>query len=246
MSGGLTVFDETPGAGKIDNILKTCYNISCVINGQNGSAIAQFKAQLMNSISTSLRAAGTLFALAASLAVSNLSADTVIDTNPTWDGNVNSGWAGSGNSLTVPTGDDVLSTFTAYAADAAAGQTFTLDVDNALNGGTVLFSTSFLVATGANTVTIDQAYTPGSEIFVEFDYNGYTGQSLDFSYANGYSGGNAAFGGFGSEDNFPGASLRFIADFTGGSSSVPDAGDTSVILGLGLAGLAAVRSKFRT
>lgn len=186
------------------------------------------------------------FALVASVfALNSVSADTTIDTNAGWSGATNVGWLGSGQSITVPTWDTFFESLTVYADTAAAGQTFTFTIFNALNGGSVLFNGGgVLIAAGANTVAINQAFAADSVIFAQFDYNGYSGASLQFSYNDTYAGGNSSFGPVGTQSNYPEFDHRFIAKFSGGSNAVSEGGATLALFGLGLLGLTALRRRF--
>lgn len=188
--------------------------------------------------------ASSALLLSAIAAAPSALALTIIDTNPTWDGAVNFGWLGSGQSVTVPATDTTLTSFTVYADPASAGQQFDFYIFDAQNGGTTLFSVpNFVMAAGANTVNVNQSFTGGSQIFLQFDYNGFSGSALHFSYVDGYAGGNSSFGAVGSQSDWPTLDHRFIAEFTGGGTPTPDAGSMASLLGLGLAGLSLVRRK---
>ena len=167
---------------------------------------------------------------------------TIIDTSPVALYATNDGWAGSGQSFTV-TSDNVFDYFTFYADTAAEGQLFDIRVMDALNGGSALFSsTDYAVTAGANTVTINQAFTSGSTIFVQIDYNGYMGLSLQFFDADLYAGGNSSFENDGVFQSISSLDHRFVAQFSGGS--VPDTASTLALLGGTFVGLAALRRRF--
>jgi hypothetical protein len=179
--------------------------------------------------------------------LNSLSADTTIDTTASWSGGTNSGWYGSGQSITVPTWDTFFKDLTVYADSAAAGQTFTFTIFDALNGGTTLFTGGgMLMSAGANTVTINQAFAADSVIFAQFDYNGYSGSSLQYNYVNSYGGGNSSFGAVGSQLSYPALDHKFIANFSAANvdqHSVPDSGATFGLLGLGLIGVVGLRRR---
>ena len=196
----------------------------------------------MKSLLTRIR---LTFALGASVLAFNSLSATTIDTNAGWDGSTNAGWLGSGQTITVPTWDTFFENLTVYADTAAAGQVFTFTIFDALNGGSVLFNGGgLLIAAGANTITINQAFAADSLIFAQFDYNGYSGSSLQFSYNDTYAGGNSTFGPVGSQENWPALDHRFIANFSGGSNAVSEGGATLALFGLGLLGLAGLRRRF--
>ena len=163
----------------------------------------------------------------------------VIDTNGSWDGNINSGWLGSGQTLTVDATENYFQDIGFYFDEQSWGLTFDFIIADALNGGNVLFSTSFLVGSGINVIDVGQAFAAGSTIFVEMDYRGFSGRTAHFSYIDGYAGGQSLFGPIGSVDgSFVGLDHRFIAHF----ASVPEPG-TLALLGLGLFGVGMARRK---
>jgi len=89
-----------------------------------------------------------LFVLVVVVWSTSANGDCVIDTNGTWDGNVNNGWFGSGQSLTVPLGCTIFESIGFYFDEAANGQVFTFELNDAMNGGNTLFTTNFVVGSG--------------------------------------------------------------------------------------------------
>jgi hypothetical protein len=168
-------------------------------------------------------------------------ADLIIDTNATWDGSVNFGWLGSGQTLTVDATDNFFEDIGFYFDQASWGQTFDFFIFDALNGGNTLFSTSFVVGSGINVIDIGQAFAAGSTIFVQMDYNGFSGATAHFSYIDGYAGGQSLFGAVGSMDgSYVGLDHRFIANFS--AAAVPEPG-TLALFGIGLLGIGAARRR---
>jgi hypothetical protein len=181
----------------------------------------------------------TVFALA-TLAASAASAVT-IDTNATWDGNINSGWGGSGQSLTVDLLETHLDDISFYFADASAGLMFNFTITDALTGGNVLFSDSFTVASGINTFLTNLDLSPGAVVYALFDYNGFTGDTAHFSYIDGYAGGQSFFESGVWDTSFVSLDHRFIANFSDASPVPLPAGGLLLIGALG--GLALIRRR---
>lgn len=183
-------------------------------------------------------------AVAALLAAGSARALT-IDTTPYWSGNVNNGWEGSGQSLSVGATETFFDSFSFYADAQSNGRTFDIIVSNALNGGSTLFSTSQAIATGLNTVQIDTFMAANSTVYVLFDYNGFTGRTLHY-LDNSYAGGSSAFGAVGAQSLWPSLDHRFIAEFSAGNpvAGVPDSAATLGLLGAAMGALAWGRRKF--
>jgi len=166
-------------------------------------------------------------------------ADLIIDTNATWDGGVNSGWLGSGQTLTVDATDNFFEDIGFYFDEASWGQTFDFAIFDALNGGNTLFSTNFAVGSGINVIDVSQAFAAGSTIYVQMDYRGFNGLTAHFSYIDGYAGGHSLFGSIGSMNGtYTTLDHRFIANF----SAVPEPG-TLALFGIGLLGMGLARRK---
>ncbi len=193
----------------------------------------------MISINKLILAASLSLTLFASSALAN----TIIDTSGLWatnGGSTNSGWLGSGQSITVPFAATYFNSFTVYADAAAAGRTFTFTIFDAVNGGTTLYSGGgVLMSAGANTININRTFTAGSLIFAELNYNGYSGASLQY-LNNVYAGGNSSFGPVGSQTSISSLDHRFTANF---SASVPDGGATLALLGVAMTGMVWMRRK---
>ena len=181
----------------------------------------------------------TIFALA-TLAASAASALT-IDTNPTWDGSINDGWDGSGQSLTVDLLETQLDDISFYFAEESAGLTFDFTITDALTGGNVLFSSSFVVTSGINTFLTNLDLSPGSLVYALFDYNGFSGETAHFSYTNGYTGGQSFFESGGWATDFTTLDHRFVPNFSDPSPIPLPAGGLLLIGALG--GLAALRRR---
>lgn len=142
-----------------------------------------------------------------------------IDTSANWDGSINSGWYGSGQSLTVDAVENTLDDISFYFDADSAGKTFGFRLSDALAGGTDFYSTSFTVAEGINSFDIGLAFTPGSTVFALFDYNGFVGKTAHYSNQGGYAGGQSVFlDGSVWDSSHSGIDHRFIANFSEGSS----------------------------
>jgi hypothetical protein len=172
-----------------------------------------------------------------------LAATITIDTNPTWDGNTNQGWLGSGQSFTVPLVANVFQDVGFYFDAQSHGLTFDFYLTTAMNGGSVLYSTPFVVTPGINVLTMNLALTAGSQVWAVMDYRGFAGRTAHFSGINGYAGGNSVFGPFGGYVNFAGLDHRLIANFTD-AVAVPEPA-TFLLIGAGLAAVARRRSAIR-
>jgi len=173
--------------------------------------------------------------------VAGVASALTIDTNSSWDGSINSGWAASGQSLTVDAVENHFERIGFYFDSQSFGRTFDFILSDALNGGNTLFSTSFVVGDGLNVIDIDQDVIANSTIFALLDYNGFTGSTAHFSYTNSYAGGHSVFGAVGYMDNsFLELDHRFVAEFSNGGAPVPEPA-TMLLFGAGLVGLAGAR-----
>ena len=162
-----------------------------------------------------------------------------IDTNPTWDGNTNFGWAGgSGQSFTVDPIQTRLTDISFYFDADSAGKTFDFFISDALSGGTTFLSTSFNVTAGINTFGTNIIFAPGSLIYAFFDYHGFSGRTANFSSIDGYSGGQSFFQfnqGGPWDTSYTSFDHRFIANFAA-PSAIPVPAALPLLL-TGLAGM---------
>ena len=170
------------------------------------------------------------FCLCVCLFVGTVNA-TVIDTTATWTGGINSGWFGSGQSFTVDVNDTFFDDVTFSFDDASNGLTFDFLLSDALNAGSALFSTSFVVSNGLGFIDIDTNLIAGSTVYALIDYNSYSGLSAHYQ-SDVYAGGSSNFGANGSKSDFSGLDHVFVANFTQ-ASQVPEP-VSIVLLGLGL------------
>lgn len=158
---------------------------------------------------------------------------TLIDTTATWSGSINTGWFGSGQSFWVDAEDTFFDDIIFSFDSASNGRTFNFFLSDLLNGGTTLFSTSFVVNNGLGFIDIDTNLLPNSTVYAMIDYNGYSGASAYFQN-NIYAGGSSNFGVNGSKNEFSGMYDHvFVANFSQ-AAQVP-APATVALFALGLA-----------
>jgi len=174
-----------------------------------------------------------------------------INTEPSWDGNITSGWLAQAQTFEAPSADcSVLSDWEfKLAGRTSPGQvTFNIyqwsasgPVGNALYSQTLDWGTTdqLFDVTGINLVL-----TPGQLYGAHIDLQGYSGQSVYYNFnQTGYPGHdgwwyNPDLGGW---NDIGGTNQYFMADFT----SVPEPGSI-VLLGSSLLGVAgALRLKIR-
>ncbi len=150
---------------------------------------------------------------AIALATATGASALTVDTNPTWDGSINDGWDGSGQSLSIMAGSTTLQDISFYFDAESAGKTFSFTITDALVGGTNFFSSSFTALTGINVFNTNLALAAGSTVYALFDYNGFSGKTAHFSYTDGYAGGQSYFENSGWDTSYTTLDHRFIANF---------------------------------
>jgi len=150
----------------------------------------------------------------------------VIDTSGDWQGNVNNGWAGSGQSLTVPTGESFFVSIGFYFDSASFGRTFDLYVADSLNDGNVFAVIPFLVTSGLNVINVNQEFTPGTTIYTQIDYRGFEGMTAHFNRVGTYGGGESSFYRALTTCSTQASGLdhRFVAEFATSTGAEPPTG----------------------
>jgi hypothetical protein len=169
---------------------------------------------------------------------SSANAGYTIDTNPSYFGQVNSGWLSSGQSLTVVSGYEIFDDIGFYFDSQSHGRTFGFVLSDALTGGATLYSTSFTVnAAGINVINIGLQLTAGQKVYALLDYNGFSGFTAHIIENDVYAGGNSNFGQipFLPRQEFPDWEHRFVANFSGTNQNVVP-GPSGLVLA-GMAGL---------
>ncbi len=172
-------------------------------------------------------------------------ADCNINTEPSWDGNITSGWLAQAQTFEAPSADcSVLSDWEfKLSGRTSPGQvTFNIyewsasgPVGNALYTQTLDWGTTDQVF---DVTGINLALTPGQLYGADIDLQGYSGLSVYYNFnQTGYPGHdgwwyNPDFGGW---NDIGGTNQYFMADFT----SVPEPGSI-VLLGSSLLGVAGV------
>ena len=161
---------------------------------------------------------------AAGLLASTSAQALTIDTNPTWDGSQIWYYVGSGQSLTIDAVENTLDTIGFYFHKDSAGHTFDFRISDAIEGGRDYFATSFNAVAGLNTFDVHSAFDPGSTVYAIFDFRGFGGSTVDYSWVNGYSGGHGFFlDQTHWNTGFPSIDLRFVASFSDADAAAIDA-----------------------
>jgi hypothetical protein len=183
--------------------------------------------------------------LATSLVASSSASILTVDTNPNWDGSINNGWLGSGQSITITNGFETFDDIGFYFHADSDGREFDFVLTDALNGGNTLLSTSFVVdSSGINVISIGLTLSAGSTYYASMGYRGFSGRTAHFSYIDSYAGGQSLFGPLGSQtDGYPTLDHRFIANFSGGGGVVPEPTSLLVWSALGICGIVSGRRR---
>jgi hypothetical protein len=176
------------------------------------------------------------------LAVSSVSADTIIDTIPLWDGNVSSGWDKVAQTLVVPPTDTRLASFEIGLQGTGNYNILVYEWDRSVEHtvGPQLFDSGPLAVPNSFTFVsnvINVHLTVGVEYAVIVDFD--SGGGVSFSVGDGYLDGYANFTNDPVDAPWPfnqnsGYDTAFKAVF------VPTPGMGAL---LGLAGLAASRRR---
>lgn len=167
---------------------------------------------------------------------------TVIDTYPSWTGFTTSGWEATAQTFTAPT-DNVLSNYKFGIAGRSVDGTLDFSIF-AWSGvgqvGPALYSVTTPWTTAGGDILIsgiNLALTTGSLYGAVIDLGSYGGSSVHYE-SDAYSGGHGFWGYDGvTWTEFSGLDHQFRAEF-GADAVVPEPG-TVLLLGSGLAGLAA-------
>lgn len=178
----------------------------------------------------------SLFACVAAVSLCGIaSAATTYSNWDVWDGNTTFGWFAQAQSFPVPAGDNVLlnwqSQFDSSMNGMQVGFAIT-DLVGGVPGGTTYFTANPTID-GTGTVTIGSinlALVSGQNYAAVWDFNGYSGNSIQWISSDTAPGNGLWRDEAGTWSDFAGFDQRYIANF-----GVPAPG-AAALLGLGALG----------